>query len=326
MSEPPPAPLAARASPRLVALSGGVGGAKLVDGLRHVYPPHELVVVANTGDDFEHLGLPISPDLDTLVYTLCGLADPQRGWGRAEETWACMEALAALGGPDWFRLGDRDLALHLWRRERLRTGLPLSSVTRELCARLAIPLTILPMTDERVATMLDTDEGTLGFQEYFVHRRCAPRVRRIFFEGVDEAQPAPGVAEALASEAVSGIVICPSNPYLSIDPILAIAGIRDALGRSRAPVLAVSPIVAGEALKGPAAKLLRELSGASSAYEVARRYAALIDIFVLDVRDQGLRTQIEALGMEVLVTDTVMHTAEDRRRLAAVLRGHLEPG
>jgi LPPG:FO 2-phospho-L-lactate transferase len=312
------------ADPKLVALSGGVGGAKLVDGLRRVYAEEELLVVANTGDDFEHLGLPISPDLDTLVYTLAGLADPERGWGRAGESWHCMEALAALGGPDWFRLGDRDLALHLWRAQRLRAGATLSAVTREFCAAVGVALEILPMTDDRVATVLDTDAGCLGFQDYFVKRRCAPQVRGIRFEGALEARPTAALAELICRDAAGAIVICPSNPYLSVDPMLAIADLRDWLTRTRAPVLAVSPIIAGEAVKGPAAKLLRELAGESSAVEVARHYAGIVDVFVLDVRDAALREPIERLGLEVLVTDTLMRTLEDRTRLAAALRRRLD--
>jgi LPPG:FO 2-phospho-L-lactate transferase len=308
----------------VLALSGGVGGAKLVAGLARVYEPGQLLIVANTGDDFEHLGLPISPDLDTVVYTLAGLADPERGWGRAGETWQCMEALAALGGPDWFRLGDRDLALHLWRRERLGAGVSLSTFTRELCERLGVPVEVVPMTDDRLATVLETDEGILGFQEYFVHRRCAPRVRRVLLEGAGSARAAPSLATAMQRDALRAVVICPSNPYLSVDPILAVTGVRDWLLGTRTTVVAVSPIIGGEALKGPAAKLLRELAGESSALAVARHYLGLVDLFVLDERDAALRPAIEQLGMRVLVTDTVMHAAEDRVRLAMTLRDALQ--
>ncbi len=312
------------ATPRVVALSGGVGGAKLVDGLAQVWEPDELLIVANTGDDFEHLGLRISPDVDTVLYTLAGIADAERGWGRAHETWNAMEVLAEIGGPTWFRLGDRDLALHLWRSERLRGGATLSELTRELSERLKVRVPIVPMTDDRLATVLDTDEGVLGFQEYFVHRRCAPRVRAVRFVSTGLARPAPALAAAMSRDDAPAIVICPSNPYLSVDPILAVAGMRDWLTRSEATVVAVSPIIGGEAVKGPAAKLLRELAGESSALTVARHFAPLVDLFVLDEGDHELREPIARLGMEVLVTDTLMQSRDDRRRLAATLRQALE--
>jgi LPPG:FO 2-phospho-L-lactate transferase len=312
-----------RIPPTLIALSGGIGGAKLVDGFAQARDPASLLVIANTGDDFEHLGLRVSPDLDTLIYTLAGLADPERGWGRAGDTWAFMEALAQLGGPIWFRLGDRDLALNVWRTGRLRSGAMLAAVTDELCARLGIRSQVTPMTDAPLATILDTDEGILGFQEYFVRRQCRPRVQRIRFESAGAAPPAAAVAAAMRRGDAQAIVICPSNPYLSIDPILAVAGVRAWLENTATPVVAVSPIVGGEAIKGPTAKLMRELSGECSALQVARHYDRIADLFVLDERDVKLRPQIEALGMEVLVTDIVMRSSDDRMRLARTIDGAL---
>lgn len=307
----------------IVAFSGGVGGAKLAHGLARVLPAGELAVVANTGDDFEHLGLRICPDIDTLVYTLSETADATRGWGRAGESWQFMETLAALGGPDWFRLGDRDLAMHVLRTEGLRAGRSLSAVTRELASALGVATPLVPMSDDPVRTLLDTDEGPLDFQEYFVHRQCRPRVRGLEYRGAAAAQPAPGLAALTAADGARAIVLCPSNPYLSIDPILAVSGIRAWLGRRAAPVIAVSPIVGGEALKGPAAKMLRELAGASSALAVAEHYAGLLDVLVIDERDAGLAPRIEALGMSVHVTDTIMRSVADRERLAGHMLGIL---
>lgn len=306
----------------IVALSGGVGGAKLAHGLARALGPEELVIVANTGDDFEHLGLTICPDIDTLLYTLAGLAHPERGWGRRDETWSFIDSLEALGGPGWFRLGDRDLALHVRRTQRLREGATLAQVTGELATALGIGPRIVPMSDQRVRTLLDTDEGRLEFQEYFVHRQCRPRVRAIRYSGAAAAQPSPPLA-ALLEAPVRAVVLCPSNPYLSIDPVLAVPGVREWLARTPAPVIAVSPIVGGEALKGPAAKLLRELGGRSSVQAIAAHYADFLDVLLIDRRDAALAPEIEALGIAAHVTGTVMRDLEDRQRLAAAVLEHV---
>lgn len=297
---------------KIVALAGGVGGAKLAHGLAQVLPPEALTVVVNTGDDFEHLGLHVSPDLDTVMYTLAGLANPETGWGQRNETWSFMDALGRLGGPTWFRLGDRDLATHVERTRRLRRGESLTHVTAALCAALGIHPLILPMSDDPVRTWLDTDEGELEFQEYFVRRRCEPRVRAVRFVGVEAARPTPAVLAAL-NEA-SAVILCPSNPFLSLDPILNLPGLRERAARK--PLVAVSPIVGGQALKGPAAKLLAELGLDVSAVAVAEHYGDLLTGFVLDAVDAALHPALEARGLHVLVTDTVMHTDADRARLA----------
>ena len=295
----------------IVALSGGIGGAKLALGLAQVLAPGELTIVANTGDDFEHLGLSISPDIDTLLYTLAGLDNPELGWGRRDESWACMETLGALGGEDWFRLGDRDLALHLARTAALRAGTALSAVTAAIAARLGIGARVLPATDDRLRTMLRTDQGWLAFQEYFVHRRCAPEVREIVFQGAAEACPAPGVAEAIA--AAEAVVICPSNPFISIDPILAVAEVRAALATTGAPVIAVSPILGGRAVKGPTAKMMAELGLPVSARAVAERYGTLIDAFVVEPGDAPALAE---LGPRIVPAPILMRSLAEKTALA----------
>jgi LPPG:FO 2-phospho-L-lactate transferase len=298
---------------KIVALAGGVGGAKLVDGLAGCLPPEALTVVVNSGDDFQHLGLYICPDLDTVCYTLGGIANPETGWGRADETWNAIGSLSALGGPDWFRLGDRDLGTHLERTRRLRAGEPLSRVTRDFCRSWNISCAVLPASDDPVPTRVSTDEGEMPFQEYFVHRRCQPQVTGFHFDGVDQARPAPGVLEAL--HAADLVVLCPSNPWVSIDPILAIHGIKDAV--SSRPVLAVSPIIGGQAVKGPAAKMYRELGIDPSAFSVARHYASFLTGIVIDRVDDAQASGINALGIDTLVTDTLMKSRADRLRLAS---------
>jgi len=300
----------------VVALSGGVGGAKLALGLARVLDDAEFVIVANTGDDFNHLGLAISPDLDTLVYTLAGLADPVQGWGRRDETWAFMIALEQLGGETWFRLGDADLAMHVERTQRLAAGETLSAVTDRLRRQLGIAARILPMSDDPVRTRLETDAGWLDFQDYFVRRRCAPRVRRLAFLGADTARPLPGVMAALSREDLRAVVICPSNPFLSIEPILAIPAIRAALAGCRAPVIAVSPVIGDQAVKGPTTKIMRELGLGSGAADVARRYADLLDVFVVDEVDAA--TVVPA-DIEVVSAPILMTSLEDRERLARVV-------
>lgn len=295
---------------KIVALAGGVGGAKLVDGLAQVLVPEDLTVVVNTGDDFEHLGLWISPDLDTVCYTLAGEANPLTGWGRQDETFQALENITRLGGPDWFHIGDRDLGTHIERTRRMKNGQSLSQVTRDFCQAWGILQTVLPMSDQPIPTIVITEEfGELPFQEYFVHRQCAPTVKGFWFSGLEEAQPADGIIQAIQS--ADAIVICPSNPWVSIDPILAINGIRPALvGKS---VIAVSPIVGGQAIKGPAAKMSRELGFPPSALAVAEHYNNLITAFVLDLVDDVLQ---DKFTIPYMTTNTIMVTRADRRCLA----------
>jgi LPPG:FO 2-phospho-L-lactate transferase len=297
-----------------LAFAGGVGGAKLADGLSHAVGAEQLTVIVNTADDFTLYGLHISPDVDTVMYTLAGLANPETGWGISGDTWQNFDMLARYGLEPWFRLGDRDIATHLLRTQMMNDGMTLSEATRRLSKRLGVESLILPMSDDPVHTLVDTDRGPLPFQEYFVKHQWQPEVRGLMYEGVGEAEPASSMLRRI--ETADTIVICPSNPYLSIDPILALRGVHDVLLNATAPIIAVTPIVGGEALKGPAAKLMRELGVEPSAVEVARHYADFINGFVLDERDTALRPQIEAMGMGVLVTDTVMRVADDRARLA----------
>ncbi len=309
---------------KVVALAGGVGGAKLVDGLAAVLPPDDLTVVVNTGDDFEHLGLTICPDLDTVTYTLAGIANPETGWGRGDETWSFMDSLQALGGPTWFKLGDRDLALHVDRTARLRAGEPLSQITRRVCDQLGISVVVIPMSDDPVRTAVQTDQGRLAFQEYFVARRCEPEVRGFTFEGAENAALAPGIESALHD--CDLVVLCPSNPWVSLDPILGVPGMLPALGGR--PAIGVSPIVGGKAIKGPAAKMFRELGVEPSATAVAEHYAKLLDALLIDTVDTGQVDAIGALGVQSLVTNTVMTDREGRIRLASELLAYaaeLEP-
>lgn len=302
---------------QIVALAGGVGGAKLALGLAAIVAD-QLTIVVNTGDDFEHLGLHISPDLDTVMYTLAGVANPETGWGRVGETWNFMAALTQLGGESWFNLGDRDLATHVERTRRLRGGETLSAVTADLCRRLGIVARVLPMSDDPVRTVVATaEEGELDFQHWFVRRRCEPRVQAIRFADVENARPLPAALAALDNPDLRGLVICPSNPFVSIAPILEVPGLRAALEQVRAPRVAVTPIVGGQAIKGPAAKMLAELGHPVSAVGVAACYKGLIDGFVLDQVDAAAKPEIEALGIQVMVADTVMRTHADKRRLAA---------
>jgi LPPG:FO 2-phospho-L-lactate transferase len=296
----------------IVALAGGVGGAKLADGLQRVVGK-TLTVIVNTGDDFELHGLHISPDLDTVMYTLAGIANPETGWGIAGDTFTCLAMLALYGADDWFGLGDRDLAAHVLRSCWRRDGNTLYEVTARLSKALGLTATIVPMTNDPVATMVGTNEGDLAFQEYFVHRSWAPIVKSVSFAGIESAQP---TLEALgALERAEAIIFCPSNPFVSIEPILSVGSIRERIRNARCPRIAVSPIVSGEALRGPAAKMSRELGMEPSAFAVAKRYQGLIGGFVLDRADQSQADDIGALGMEVLVTDTVMKTNRDRERL-----------
>ncbi len=299
----------------VVALSGGIGGAKLALGLSRVLAPEALTVVANTGDDFEHLGLSISPDIDTLMYTLAGLDNTETGWGRRDETWTFMSALGQLGGETWFKLGDSDLAVHVERTRRLRAGESLSQITADLCQRLGVPVRIVPMSDDPVRTRIRTDAGWLDFQDYFVRYQSRPVVREIIFSGAADARPQLDFMAALADPALRAVIICPSNPLISIDPILALAGVRKAVIGCRAPVLAVSPIIAGRAVKGPTAKMLDELGVVPSAETVARRYADMIDVFVADPDDAALVSEAR-LDVEVYATPTLMKTLAEREHLA----------
>ena len=291
-------------SVRVLALCGGIGGAKLALGLSRILPPNELAIVVNTGDDFEHLGLSISPDVDTVVYTLAGINNTELGWGLAGETWAFMDQLAKLGGEDWFRLGDRDLALHVERTRRLCAGESLTAITADVKHRLGVAPAILPMSDDPVRTIVETDEGVLPFQRYFVGRRAEPKVRALRYEGAESARPNSQVMAALQDPALEAVILCPSNPWLSVAPLLAMPQLAAALRSTQAPVVAVSPIVGGQALKGPTAKLMLELGLPASAVSVARYYAGLIDGFVLDTVDAGLAgaLQDDPVALEVLPT------------------------
>jgi LPPG:FO 2-phospho-L-lactate transferase len=306
---------------KIVALAGGVGGAKLAHGLAQILAPEDLTVIVNTADDFEHYGLSISPDLDTVCYTLAGLANPETGWGRLDETWNAIRNASRLGGADWFNLGDQDLGTHLERTRRLKEGQCMSEITRDFCKAWGIRSTILPMTDQKVQTIVNTDEGELAFQEYFVQHRCEPHVKSFRFEGSDTAEPAPGVGEAIQS--ADAIVICPSNPWVSIDPILKILSPLSTKDGTDVMVFAVSPIIGGEAVKGPAAKMYHELGIEPSALAVANHYRSLVKGFVIDTVDRSLQGEIMGLNMQVLVTNTLMKSHDDRSRLAQDLIGFI---
>ena len=301
----------------IIALSGGIGGTKLALGLSRVLPPEELLIIANTGDDFEHYGLTICPDTDTLLYTLAGLDNPQLGWGRADESWAFMETLAALGGADWFRLGDRDLALHVLRSHRLRAGDSLSAITDDFRLRLSIGPRILPMSDDPVRTQISTDQGWLDFQDWFVRLRAEPLARAVKFAGVEQARPQPMLLEALRAQP-RGIVICPSNPFISIEPILAVPCLRDAIAASGAPVVAVSPIIAGQAVKGPTARMFEALGVTPSAAAVAKRYGDLLDGYVMERGDDAAGITPRVFHAATLMRDLADKTALARQVLAAI--------
>ncbi|HSL44442.1 MAG TPA: 2-phospho-L-lactate transferase [Anaerolineales bacterium] len=300
---------------KIVALAGGVGGAKFAHGLAQILPPRDLTVIVNTGDDFEHYGLYICPDLDTICYTLAGLANPETGWGQVNETWNVIENASKLGGPDWFRLGDRDLGTHLERTRRLKEGHTLSQITKGFCNAWGIPQTILPMSDAPVRTIVETEEGDLAFQEYFVHRRCEPRVRGFRFQGAEAAEPAHGAREAIRS--ADAVILCPSNPWVSIDPILRVFSPLFADGAPAVRFFAISPIIGGQTVKGPAAKMYREMGMEPSALIVAQHYCDLLTGFVLDTLDRQLEGEIRKLNMDTLVTNTLMKSHDDRKQLAS---------
>jgi LPPG:FO 2-phospho-L-lactate transferase len=300
-------------SGHVVALCGGVGGAKLAQGFSMALQPEDLSIIVNTGDDFQHLGLHIAPDLDSVMYALAELSDPVRGWGRRDETWTFMQALKALGGENWFQLGDGDLATHVERSWRLARGATLSEVTAHLCRALGIAPQVLPMSDDAVRTRVLTAEGWLDFQEYFVHQQCRPAVREFVFAGAESARAQPDALAALERRDLRAIVICPSNPFVSVEPILAVPGIQAAIRQSDAPVVAVTPIIGGKAIKGPAAKMLAELGLEVSGAAVARRYAGIIDGFVIDETDP---IPEPLPGVTFFSAATLMNSADDRLRLA----------
>jgi len=301
---------------KVITLSGGVGGAKLVLGLSHIVMGGDLVVACNTGDDFDHLGLRVCPDIDSILYSLSGLSDQQRGWGRRDETWTFMSALGDLKAPNWFNLGDGDLATHVFRSDLLRQGQLLGAVTAELALRLGITATICPMSDDPVATIVQTPEGELAFQHYFVREQCKPSVTGFRFEGFNTASLNGTVADAL-NDNPRAIIIAPSNPYVSVDPILHIPGMMDALIAADAPIVAVSPIVGGQALKGPAAKMMAELGIDVSVLGIARHYHELLDGLIIDQIDANLAPKIEAMGLKVHVTQTIMSDLKSRIDLAS---------
>ena len=304
---------ATRPAGPVVAICGGIGGAKLALGLYRHLGPDRLTVVVNTGDDFEHLGLHISPDLDTVLYTLTGRNNPDTGWGRAGETWNFMAALEELGGETWFQLGDKDLALHVERTQRLRAGEPLSRITASIAGRFGLKARILPMSEDRLRTIVHTPDGPLPFQHYFVRERSEPVVTRIEFDGAEDARAQPEAVRALSDPNLQAVVICPSNPYLSVDPILAVPGLRSTLTACPAPVVAISPLVGGRAIKGPTAKIMGELGVAASPQSICAHYEGLLDGFVLDREDAETAGSI---GLPTLAVQTIMRTLEDRERLA----------
>jgi LPPG:FO 2-phospho-L-lactate transferase len=306
---------------QIVALAGGIGASKLLVGLNHAMDPRDLTIVVNTGDDIVMHGLAISPDLDIVTYSLAGVINPETGWGFRDETFRTHEQLAVFGRPVWFHLGDRDLATHIHRTAMLRDGASLSAAAESIRSCLGVKARILPMSDQPVPTMIETGHGRLHFQEYLVQRRAEPIVRKITFDGIEHAQPAPGVLESL--ERADGIVLCPSNPLISIGPILAVRGIRETLRKRRKDVVAVCPIVGGKSLKGPSDKMLLQLGFEASCHSVAQMYQDICATFIIDSADAAERSRIEALGMRVVTCPTVMRTFEDKCRLAQeVLRLH----
>ena len=301
----------------VVALAGGVGGSKMVNGLAQILPPENLFIIANTGDDFEHLGLYICPDLDTIMYTLAGINNLQTGWGRADETWQVMSNLRDLDGPAWFNMGDKDLATSLLRTHWLRQGRTLSEVTGELCRRFGARPTLRPMTDSPVRTIVHTDEGELGFQDYFVQRRCEPRLQKLVFAGADTVTVSDEIAAAIRTADL--IVMAPSNPWLSLDPILALPGMTGLIQNSTAPKIGVSPIIGGTTVKGPAAKIMRELGVEVSPLGVAQHLQSTLTGLVIDTVDQEHQARIEDLGLKAWCADTLMRSPQDQARLARIV-------
>lgn len=298
----------------IVALAGGVGAARFLDGLARIVSPERLFVIGNTADDAEIHGLHISPDLDTVMYTLAGLAHPEHGWGLRGDTFRCLKSLGRLGGETWFQLGDLDLATHLFRSERLRQGRTLSEVTAELARAFGVKAKLVPMSNSPVRSLIRTGAGELEFQAYFVRRRARDRVLGVRWRGIEAAQPAPGILESIGK--AEAIILCPSNPFISIGPILAIPGIREALRRNCSRVVAISPIVGGRALKGPAARMMKSMRLRVAASEVAKLYSDFLGVFVLDEKDSKQSVEIEQLGIRAVVTNTIMSGLKERRALA----------
>jgi len=299
---------------KVTALAGGIGASKFLVGLAGVMPPEDITVIGNTGDDIELFGLRICPDLDTIAYTLAGVVNHETGWGLAGDTFESLKWLARYGEPSWFKLGDRDLATHVYRTNQLRLGSSLSSVTDQIRCSLGIRSKILPMSDAYTPTRVATDEGEMHFQEYFVRRKCEPRVKEIRLDGIEASQPAAGVVDAILD--ADAVIVCPSNPMISIGPILAVPGVRDALCETAATVVAITPIIGGRALKGPAADMLRDLGHEASATGVARIYRDFVDVFVLDEADAASKPRIEMFCRRVVVTNTVMTALKEKQALA----------
>jgi len=306
-------------APKFVALSGGVGGAKLAFGLAKVLPPDDLLVVANTGDDFDHLGLRICPDLDSIMYALASCENRAQGWGIEGETWNFMEALGRLGGETWFSVGDRDLATHVMRTQRLRQGASLSRVMQELCQRLGVAHRVVPMSDEPIATLVETNEGTLKFQDYFVRRRCSPHVTGFRFLGTKESSIQLDLRTALSSSRLKAVIVCPSNPFVSIGPMLALPGLRDLLERSPVPVVAVSPLIGGQAVKGPLAKMMMELGAPVTNEALAEHYRGIVTAWVIDQVDKDQCGSLRSKGLHCRSMGTLMRSDTDRVGLAQAL-------
>jgi len=306
---------------KIVALAGGVGGAKMVDGLSRASSALDLTIIVNTGDDFTHLGLRICPDIDTICYTLAGLANPDTGWGRLDEGWHFFSELKTLGGEDWFQIGDKDLATHIERTRRLSEGQPLSRIVRDFCGRWKVKHTVLPMSDQSVATIVCTKEyGDLSFQDYFVRKKCTPSIKSFKFDGINNAEPAPGVVDSI--EQADAIVICPSNPWVSIDPILNVPNFLSNLEEK--PIIAISPIIGGKSVKGPAAKMYSELGLQPSALSVAKHYKEIIKAIVIDNQDLSLAEDINLLGIMPFNTNILMKSIEDRRNLGQDVLNYID--
>ena len=301
---------------KYLALSGGVGGAKLALGISNCIEPETLAIVANVGDDFEHLGLNICPDIDTLTYTLANLNNPETGWGRSNDTFNFMKTIKSLKGENWFKLGDQDLALHILRTQRLRSGEKLSSITRQICNVLGVKVHIVPISDDPIQTIVQTAEGHFPLQRYFVHKKCQPKVTGFKYEGSDNALANRLILEKILDINLKAVILCPSNPYISIDPILAIRGLRETLKQCKAPVVAVSPIVGGQSLKGPTAKMMEELGEVVSAHTVACHYGELIDGIIIDSSDAKLEQSIQDEGIRTCVVPTIMTSKQDKIKLA----------
>ncbi|MBI1762206.1 MAG: 2-phospho-L-lactate transferase [Acidobacteria bacterium] len=301
----------------ITALAGGVGASKLLDGLARALPPEELTIIVNTGDDIEMFGLYIAPDLDIVTYTLAGLVNPAMGWGVKDDSFHCLDSLLRFyDGERWFNLGDRDLATHIFRTNLLKQGVPLSEIAGRIRTTLGVRARILPMTDTHTPTTIITDAGEMHFQEYLVKHRAQPIVQGIRFENIAASQPAPGVLAAIQQS--QAVIVCPSNPLISIGPILAVPGVRECLQQTAAKVIAVSPVVGGASLKGPTDRMLAQLGHAVSATQIARLYADFLDAFIIDNQDAEAKVEIEALGVPVLVTNTVMSGANEKLALAQI--------